>query len=82
MAFIRIIDEPDADGELAALYSSLVDPESGRVDEVLRIHSLNPRGLSAHLAVYAAAMASTKGLRKVDRELIALVVSKINGCHY
>ena len=29
-----------------------------------------------------SAMAGTRTLRKVERELIALVVSEINGCHY
>ncbi len=32
--------------------------------------------------LYTAAMSGTRGLRKVDRELIALVVSGINECHY
>ena len=45
-------------------------------------HSLDPAAMQGHLAVYNAAMSSTKTLRKVERELIALVVSDINGCHY
>ncbi len=82
MSWIRTIDEEDADGRLAELYARVVDSASGRVDEVLRVHSLHPDGLAAHEAVYRSAMRGTRGLRKVDREMIALVVSKINGCHY
>ena len=48
----------------------------------MAIHSLNPRSLRAHLALYESAMAGTATLRKVERELIALVVSLENGCHY
>ena len=48
----------------------------------MAVHSLNPRGLAAHDAVYRSAMAGTRNLRKVERELIALVVSLENECHY
>ena len=48
VAWIRVIEEDDADGALAALYRSLIDPESGSVDNILKIHSLNLDGLRAH----------------------------------
>lgn len=70
------------DGELADLYPAVVDPTHGRVDHIMAIHSLNPTGLAAHDALYRSAMAGTKTLRKVERELIALVVSLENHCHY
>ena len=74
---------PDAwEGELARLKDDATDPVSGEVDHVLLVHSLNPRGLAGHLGVYRTAMAGTPGLRKVDRELVAYVVSDLNGCHY
>ncbi len=89
MAFIRVIDEGDADGELAQLYR---DAGAGgavagsgpieAVDNILKIHSLDPKSLRAHLAVYRSAMTGTRGLPKVERELIALVVSSVNGCRY
>ncbi len=82
MAWIESIDEAAASGELASLYAGLVDPESGNVDNILKAHSLHPRGLAAHEAIYKAAMAGTASFRKVDRELIAFQVSKLNGCHY
>ena len=82
MAYIQMVDEEEAEGRLAELYARILEPGVGKVDEVLKIHSLHPDGLAAHLAVYRAAMASTPGLRKVDRELIAFVVSQINECHY
>jgi alkylhydroperoxidase family enzyme len=82
MAWIRTIGEDEAGGRLAELYAAMVDPTSGRVDNVLKIHSLHPEGLAAHWELYRAVMRGTAGLPKVEREMIALVVSKLNGCHY
>jgi alkylhydroperoxidase family enzyme len=60
----------------------VVDQTSGRVDNIMAIHSLNPAGMAAHDGLYRSAMAGTGSLRKVERELIALVVSLENHCHY
>jgi alkylhydroperoxidase family enzyme len=82
MAWIKMIAEDEADGELKALYDKILDPVSGHVDHVLAIHSLHPEGLAGHYALYRAVMASSPTLRKVEREMIALVVSRINDCYY
>ena len=84
MAWIRTVpDEQWADdADLAGLHPAVVDPEHGPVDHIMAAHSLNPRGLAAHQALYTSAMAGTKTFRKVDRELVALVVSLQNDCHY
>lgn len=67
---------------LADQYDAVVDKTYGRVDQIMAIHSLNPAGLAAHNALYTSAMTGTATLRKVERELIALVVSLENHCHY
>jgi alkylhydroperoxidase family enzyme len=82
MAWIEITDEPDATGKLRELYERMVDPDHGRVDTILRVHSLHPEGLRTHYELYREVMTGTKTLRKVEREMIALVVSIINECHY
>ena len=82
MPWIETIDEDDADGVLQDLYRGMRDPGSGRVDNILKVHALHPEGLKAHFAVYRAAMQPTDGLSKAEREMVALVVSKTNGCHY
>ncbi len=82
MAWIEVIDERCADGALAELYGQMVDPESGRVDNILTIHSLHPGGLRTHHQMYTEVMAGTTTLRKVEREMIAVVVSSLNECHY
>ncbi len=84
MAWIKRV--PDANWAetpgLAEQYDSVVDADYGLIDEIMAIHSLKPAGLAAHIALYASAMSGTKTLRKVERELIALVVSLENSCHY
>lgn len=82
MSWIPAPGPSEVDPKLAQLMRTHADPQTGAVDEILRVHGLDGEGLSAHLAVYQSAMRGTKGLRKVDRELVALVVSRINGCHY
>lgn len=63
-------------------YEAVVDKAYGKVDNIMAIHSLNPAGLAAHNALYISAMTGTKTLRKVEREMIAYVVSLENHCHY
>lgn len=82
MAWISVIPNDQWDGPLGELYSAVVDPTHGRVDAIMAVQSLNPRAMAAHNALYGSAMAGTATLHKVERELIALVVSLDNRCHY
>ena len=82
MAWIKTIEQDDWDGELAELLPRVVNPADGTLDHIMQIHSLNPAGLAAHDVLYRSAMAGTAKLRRVEREMIALVVSNINSCHY
>ena len=82
MARIKVIPDDSWDGALGEMHPQVVDPTYGRVDNILAVHSLNPRGMAAHQGLYESAMAGTATLRKVERELIALVVSLENDCHY
>lgn len=82
MAWIEIVDELGASGRLRDLYEGMIDPVYGRVDTILRIHSLHPEGLHTHHELYREVMTGTPTLRKVEREMIALVVSVLNECHY
>ena len=81
-SWIRTIDEADATGELAALYARVTDSGSGRVDNIMKVHSLHPAGLAAHFELYRTVMRGSPTLPTVDREMIALVVSVVNECHY
>lgn len=82
MAWIETEREDEWQGDLGRIYDRVVDRAHDRVDNIMQIHSLDPDAMEGHLGVYTAAMSGTKTLRKVERELIAIVVSDINGCHY
>ena len=81
MAWIRTIDETDAEGVLQEHYGKMAEP-SGSVDNILKIHSLNPRSLRAHFDLYKTLMRGRSPLSRVQREMIAVVVSAANRCHY
>lgn len=81
MTWIRTIPENEAQGELAELYAQ-TGRRGGTVDNILKIHSLHPAGMRAHFGLYRAVMQGTDGLPRVEREMIALTVSAVNGCHY
>ena len=82
MPWIETPHEDEWQGPLAELRDRVADPATGRVDWIMRVHSLDPGSLEAHDVLYRQAMRGTASLRKVDREMIALVVSKVNACHY
>lgn len=81
MAWIRVIDEEDAEGRLARLYERYAEPD-GRVDNILRIHSISPASMKAHYDLYALLMRGPSDLSRGQREMIAVVSSAINECHY
>ena len=82
MAWIHTIEEGDAEGPLARLYSALADPDSGRVDHILKIQGLDPAALKGHLALYRAVMAGSERFTPPKAEMIAWTVSAANDCHY
>ena len=82
MPWIDAPHEDDWAEEVDELKADLIDPVFKRVDWIMRIHALDPDSMNAHNMLYRQAMRGTKTLRKDDREMIALVVSKTNDCHY
>ncbi len=81
MAFIKTIHENDATGELADLYKRVGNPD-GTVDNVMKVHSLNPDTLRTHFEMYTAAMHKRSPLSRAEREMVAVAVSRLNGCDY
>ena len=80
MAHIPYVPDDAASGLLAELYSSYAT-EAG-VDNILRIHSLNPRSMRDHYRMYAHLMRGPSPLDRIQREMIAVVVSAENDCFY
>lgn len=81
MAWIKIIGEKDADGALREFYDAHSGPQ-GIVDNILKIHSLNRPSLEGHFQFYRTLMYGKSDLSRIQREMIAVVVSAINQCHY
>jgi uncharacterized peroxidase-related enzyme len=81
-AWIEVIAESDAQGELAELYDELRSAKTGVVDNVLAIHSLHPETMRDHARLYRTLMHGEGDLSRVEREMIGVVVSAVNRCHY
>jgi alkylhydroperoxidase family enzyme len=81
MAYIPYVAYSEAEGLLAELYRRYGGPR-GRVDNIIRIHSLNPRSMRDHLELYAHLMRGPSPLSRVQREMLAVVVSAENDCFY
>lgn len=81
MAWIRIVDESEADDELLNVYQQ-VKGSRGKVSNILAVHSLQPAALQAHMDLYMAIMFGPSGLSREEREMIAVVVSSADRCPY
>jgi uncharacterized peroxidase-related enzyme len=81
MSWIREIEPDAAEGELRTVYDEL-ERRRGKVANILKVHSLRPNALRAHLALYMDLMFAPGGLTRRQRELIAVTVSRENGCGY
>ncbi len=81
MSFIKTIHESEATGELAHWYKRVGNPD-GTVDNVMKVHSLNPDTLRTHFEMYTAAMHRQSPLSRAEREMVAVTVSRLNGCNY
>ena len=81
MAYLRLISEDEADGLLKEEYDAAVE-RAGKVFNILRAMSLNPRVLRASIALYREIMFGESGVSRRERELLATVASAEQSCHY
>ena len=81
MAWIKTIPPEEATGRLKAQYEAAIK-RAGRVFNIVRLQSLNPRVLEASIELYKAMMFGPSSLSRAQREMIAVVVSKANDCFY
>lgn len=63
-------------------YFDLCDEKLGMVPNVLRAYAFDQAKLDAFTAMYNDLMLGESGLSKLEREMIAVVVSSINRCWY
>jgi hypothetical protein len=81
MTWIRTIPPEDADGPLRASYERAI-ARAGRVFGIVRTMSLSPSILDASIELYRKVLFAKEGLSRIRREMLAVVVSATNACHY
>lgn len=81
MSWIRTVPIAEAEGMLLREYEAALK-RAGKVFNVVSAQSLRPRVMRASLALYQALMIDEGALPRWQRELLAVVVSRANGCHY
>jgi uncharacterized peroxidase-related enzyme len=79
--YLRLIDESAAEGLLKEEYDAAVE-RAGKVFNILKAMSLNPRVLRASMDLYKEIMFGESGLSRKERELLATVTSAELACVY
>src|SRR5271170_4075903 len=78
---LPIADPKALEGDLRELFA-LCTEKLGIVPNVLRAYSLRPQKLRNFVAMYNELMLAPSGLTKLEREMVAVVVSSANRCYY
>lgn len=81
MAYIRQIDEGEAQGPLKAVYDA-AGGRAGSVAKIIKVMSLDERSVAGSMDFYVSLMKSTNALDPARREMLAAVVSNVNDCFY
>ena len=80
MAHLRLIEPHDATGLLKEEYDAAV-ARAGKVFNIVKAMSLRPGVLKRSIELYKGIMFGSSGLSRIERELLATVVSRANDCH-
>ena len=81
MAHLHLIDVEEATGLLKEEYDAAVG-RAGKVFNIVKSMSLRPGVLQRSMELYKGIMFGASGLSRQERELLAVVVSRQNECHY
>lgn len=82
--YVSALGAPDAgtlDPDLQEVFQKCVE-KLGLVPNVLAAYSLRPNKLRNFMAMYNELMLAPSGLSKLEREMVAVVVSSANRCYY
>jgi alkylhydroperoxidase family enzyme len=82
VAYLRLVDPDEAVGELAREYEAARNRSKGKLANIVRSMSLRPGVLHVSMALYREIMFGPSELSRVERELLAVVTSAANDCHY
>lgn len=81
-AWIETVAEEEAAGDVQAAYQTCGDRKTGKVDHIMKIHSLHPQSMLDHQQLYVTLMYGRGPLSRPQREMIGTVVSALNHCVY
>ena len=81
MPHIRLIGEQEATGALQREYDAAI-ARAGKVFNIVKAMCHNPTVLNRSMELYRAIMFGPSELSRAERELLAVVVSRANDCHY
>ncbi len=81
MPYLRLTAPEEAGGLLREEYDAAV-ARAGKVFNIVKAMSLRPAVLRESMRLYREIMFGSSGLSRQDRELLAVVVSRENDCHY
>ncbi len=81
MPWIETTDYDSASGALLSEYDAALKRE-GKICNIVKISSLTPDLLANSMSFYCALMCSKGELTRAQREMIAVVVSRVNDCFY
>ena len=82
MPYIRQVSDAEAQGAAKRELDAARKRASGRVWNIVRIMTPNPAALRASMSLYSALMFGESPLTRAQREMLAVVVSRVNDCHY
>ena len=78
---LGVPDSTTLDDDLQAIWRRCMD-KLGFVPNVYSAYSLKPQRLRNFMAMYNEVMLSESALSKLEREMVAVVVSSANRCYY
>src|ERR1700722_5708433 len=78
---LGVPDPSVLDDDLQVIWKKCLD-KLGFVPNVFSTYSVKPKRLRNFMAMYNEIMLSESGLSKLEREMIAVVVSSANRCYY
>ena len=81
MAYITKIATDEAEGLLHRVFEARTKA-GGRLWEIVAVQSLNPASLRESMRLYGHLMFGPSALSRAEREMIAVVTSQVNECHY
>lgn len=84
MPWIKTVPYEEAEGLLKELYDGGGGPSAaqGAVSAIRSVQSLNPALLEKWRALSQVVLYGPSGVSRVQREMIATVVSALNACEY